>query len=531
MTKTTTKTSLFAIILSWTIAIMLSVGLVLLLSKKTDSDKSGLSLADKKDKITRNLDKKSKTQQRKENIKRKTEETKKDQSLRPLPPENVKQLVKQSEIFVKKQLLIDLKRFQEITEKMIIRKNNFLRQVEKRKLPASASRDANNTSSARNIPKTPSTPLGQNASVKDLYERLRQYEKEAQQNNLAISAAIQSLSKGLSFPEVYKSLKLGTTQMSDFDQLVDNQTGGKGWKRSEMSNASSGLQISTTEDLNNYRGVLGQASRQSSLAQTRLEGLFEDPQSGGNGKKPAGGPGSEGGKGDGSGDGGMSVSFKNTSGNKTPMSNYQGPRLNEKQVKANALPGRRFSKSASRKGWLYINTWYMIGPWENFGKDDFSIIHPPELSIDLDAVYTDGQIGRGIAETESDPLQIVGNEVKLDGTLRWKFMQSESMHNTVPVTTDHSTYYAYTELYFDEATDMLVALGTDDSGRVWINGKDVWQDKGTSWYHIDEYIVSFRFQKGWNKILFRLENAGGGATGISFLICPKEAVSKSMIDK
>ena len=59
-------------------------------------------------------------------------------------------------------------------------------------------------------------------------------------------------------------------------------------------------------------------------------------------------------------------------------------------------------------------------------------------------------------------------------------MQSESMHNTVPVTTGHSTYYAYTELYFDEATTMLVAIGTDDSGRIWINGKDVWQDKGTS---------------------------------------------------
>src|SRR5690606_12897096 len=109
----------------------------------------------------------------------------------------------------------------------------------------------------------------------------------------------------------------------------------------------------------------------------------------------------------------------------------------------------------------------------------------PEISIDLDAVYKNGQVGWGIAETDSDPLKVIGPRVRLDGTLRWKFMQSESMYNTVPVTTDHSTYYAHTELYFDEATTMLVALGTDDSGRVWINGKDVWQDKGTSWYHID----------------------------------------------
>lgn len=68
--------------------------------------------------------------------------------------------------------------------------------------------------------------------------------------------------------------------------------------------------------------------------------------------------------------------------------------------------------------------------------------------MDFDAVYTDGQVGTGVMETDSHPIKVIGEEVYLDGTLRWKFMQSESMHNTVPVTTGHSTYYAYTELYF-----------------------------------------------------------------------------------
>ena len=210
------------------------------------------------------------------------------------------------------------------------------------------------------------------------------------------------------------------------------------------------------------------------------------------------------------------------SGNRRPMNAYAGPRLNQEMVKAQALPGRRFSKSADRKGWLYINTWYMIGPWESFGREDFSIVHPPEISVDFDAVYTDGQVGTGVMETDSHPIKVIGEEVYLDGTLRWKFMQSESMHNTVPVTTGHSTYYAYTELYFDEATTMLVAIGTDDSGRVWINGKDVWRDYGTSWYNIDEHIAPFQFRQGWNRILVRLENGGGGACGFSFLIIPQE---------
>ena len=309
------------------------------------------------------------------------------------------------------------------------------------------------------------------------------------------------------------------------------QTGGAGWERSGRSNASAGLSVRSTADLNNYRGLLSQASRQAGLAGSRLESLFglvrnvgKPGNAAGNGKGNGNGGGAGGGTGDGGGGGDGGLGGVNYENNEvmTPYSEYRGPRLNESMVKAQALPGRRFSKDAERKGWLYVNTWYMIGPWENYGRDDFAIIHQPEISVDFDAVYTDGQVGVGIEETESDPIKMIGKEVKLDGTLRWKFMQSESMHNTVPVTTGHSTYYAYTELYFDEATTMLVAIGTDDSGRIWINGKDVWQDKGTSWYHIDEHIEPFTFQQGWNRVLLRLENGGGGAAGFSFLIIPQD---------
>ena len=318
--------------------------------------------------------------------------------------------------------------------------------------------------------------------------------------------------------------------MPSFDELIRMQSRDGEWATSSGSNASGGLEIKSTADLNNYRGLLGQATRQAGLAQSRLEGLFGavrqagNPGNGmgqGNGSSGNGGSGGNGsGNGNGTGMGG-SGEVSAPGGGKGTFSAYSGSKLSKEMVKAQALPGRRFSKDAERKGWLYINTWYMIGPWESFGREDFSIVHPPEVSIDFDAVYTDGQIGTGIAETDSDPLKVIGDEVQLDGTLRWKFMQSESMHNVPPVTTGHSTYYAYTELYFDEATTMLVAIGTDDSGRVWINGKDVWRDYGTSWYNIDEHIAPFQFRQGWNKVLVRLENGGGGPCGFSFLIIPQ----------
>lgn len=498
MTKTTTGSSRISVILSWVIALVCFIGGALSIWMMPAPEQGAVDLHEKKKQSPKNL----------------SQKIKQEQSQRALPANYAEQLVKQSEVLVKKNLEAQLRKFQQMSEKMRQRRNELLDKVEARKLPRSAPADANDTSQARNISQ-PGIPSA-NTSVEDLYNLLREYESEIQKNHLAHSAAKRALSNGLSFPEVYMSMKEGTTRMPGYDELIRMQTKGGEWARSQQEYAG-GLEISNTADLNNYRGVLGQATRQAGLAGSRLENLFGIPGAGKPGGKPQGGPGG----GNGSGNGGMAVNFKNNSV-QTPMSQYAGPRLNQEMVKAQALPGRRFSKSAERKGWLYINTWYMIGPWENYGRDDFSIVHPPEVSVDFDAVYTDGQVGMGIVETDSHPLKMIGEKVALDGTLRWQFMQSESMHNTVPVTTGSSTYYAYTELYFEEATTMLVAIGTDDSGRVWINGKDVWRDTGTSWYHIDEHIAPFDFRQGWNRILLRLENGGGGAAGFSFLIVPQD---------
>ncbi|SDH83187.1 hypothetical protein [Bacteroides ovatus] len=509
MTKTTTGSSRLTVILSWIIALACFVGGALFIWMMPSPDQGVIDLQAKKQKSPKSV----------------SEKIKKEQSQRALPANYSEQLVKQSEVLVKKNLEDQLRKFQEMAKKMRERKDELLTKVETRQLPRSAPADANDTSKARNIPQAGNPPA--NASVEDMYALLREYEAEIQQNHLATNAAKQALSRGLSFPEVYNSLKAGASRMPSFDELIRMQVKGGEWNTSDGSNASAGLSIKSTADLNNYRGLLGQATRQAGLAQSRLENLFGVVKQVG---KPGGGTGegngqpggSEGGgNGDGGGNGGMGEAAQGN-GNKRPMNHYAGSRLNQAMVKAQALPGRRFSKNAERKGWLYINTWYMIGPWDSYGREDFSIVHPPEISVDFDAVYTDGQVGTGIMETDSDPIKVIGEEVHLDGTLRWKFMQSESMHNTVPVTTGNSTYYAYTELYFDEATTMLVAIGTDDSGRVWINGKDVWRDYGTSWYNIDEHIAPFEFRQGWNRVLVRLENGGGGACGFSFLIIPQD---------
>lgn len=526
MTKTTTKSSRTTVVLSWVIALACFGAGAFFLQKMPAPQPGQLPPKD--------LQKQSAAAR-----KATTERIKEEQAHRTLPAQYSKQLVEQTEVMAKKNLEEELKRFEQMSAQMNRRKEDMLARIEKRRLPASAPADGNDTSPARNIPHPGTLPP--HPSAEDIYNQIRAYEAEIQQNHLAVTAAKQALARGLSFPETYRSLKGGASHMPSFQELVRRQAGGD-WQTEGSSNASGGLAVKSTYDLNNYRGLMGQMGRQAGLAGSRLEGLFgavrrvERGGTGagigqGNGQpgqgQPGGQPGGQG-NGQGSGQGGSGLSGYGgegqgsaTDGNRRVVNRYAGQRLDPEMVKAQALPGRRFSHNAQRKGWLYINTWYMIGPWENYGREDFSIVHPPEVAVDFDAVYTDGQKGEGLMETDAHPIRQEGQKVWLDGTLRWKFMQSESMHNVVPVTTGHSTYYAYTELYFDQPATMLVAIGTDDSGRVWINGKDVWRDYGTSWYNIDEHIAPFRFRQGWNKILVRLENGGGGAAGFSFLILPQ----------
>ncbi|MBB5349890.1 hypothetical protein HNR46_000111 [Haloferula luteola] len=431
---------------------------------------------------------------------------------KPLPEELVEARLESSEMIVRKELRKRLDLFEEINREVASELVSHLEAVASRPLHEGITADPNDVSSAREIIDSRPPTLGDGPTVEDFYNQLAAYEDRILNSHLANLAAAKALKEGTSFPGVLESMQQIATRMPDYGSLVDEvkkQHGIDGKWLPPKGHRS-------TDDINRYRELLGQTSRQSGLAESRLLGLVSKV-----GRKPpppvqarSKGP-------NGDGDGGMKVESAEI---KKALYNLHEPKFeSEELVAAQALPGRRFSRNSERRGWLYVNTWYMIGPWDSRGRNDFSLSHPPEQGVDLDAVYHDGQVGPGVAETDSHWLNVVGDEVELDGTLRWKFMQSEAMHNVMPVTTDRSTCYAYTELYFDEAETMLVAIGTDDSGKLWINGREIWNDAGASWYHIDEHLEPIAFLQGWNRVLIRIDNNGGSASGFSFLICPPDA--------
>lgn len=166
------------------------------------------------------------------------------------------------------------------------------------------------------------------------------------------------------------------------------------------------------------------------------------------------------------------------------------------------LPGNVMRVSADGKDgleakWMYVNSWYMIGPFPNPNRVNLRRKFAPESVQDLDATY----VGKG------------GQK------LRWRFCQAQSSKPPQPWMADwraevipedkdeYAIYYAYAEVFFDEACDRWVAIGSDDRSDVWLNDVPIWGSSNRlKQWQLAEDFRRVHFKKGRNKLLVRIEN-------------------------
>ena len=179
------------------------------------------------------------------------------------------------------------------------------------------------------------------------------------------------------------------------------------------------------------------------------------------------------------------------------------PKVNKSEAYANAIPGRKLSKFADRKGWIYIDTWYVIGPFtrerEKAGKP-----YPPETNIDLDATYR----GKKHPKTR-EPIK-----------LKWRLVQSSNVRIEPPDVIGNSVYYAHTDVYSDEPVSAILSFGSDDYAKVWINDMVVIDEQGLSSWNMDQGFRKVHLKQGYNTILVRLVN-GPTKTFFSLLMMPQ----------
>lgn len=166
-------------------------------------------------------------------------------------------------------------------------------------------------------------------------------------------------------------------------------------------------------------------------------------------------------------------------------------------ILANAIPGRRIlGEGAPKPGWLFVDSWYILGPFPNPSRQNLRTRFGPEEGVDLDAQFK-GAGGQPIG---------------------WKFWQTNSPRVVPPNAQEYAIYYLFTELYSDRARDLWLVIGSDDQSNLWVNEQLVWMssDQLKGW-QVGEGLRRVRLKQGRNRILLRLENGWRG-TDTSLLL-------------
>lgn len=170
-----------------------------------------------------------------------------------------------------------------------------------------------------------------------------------------------------------------------------------------------------------------------------------------------------------------------------------------------AMPGRTVAVRGESARWMFVDSWYILGPFDNPGRANLEKQFPPETIVDRSAIYD----GKGSV------------------AVQWEFHQADEAKIVPPFRSynaggkrsqEYIIYYAATELSFEAECDLWVAIGSDDFSKVWINDQLIWASgKQSKSWRVDEGLRKVHFNQGVNRILYRVEN-GHGPTEFSFIV-------------
>ncbi len=165
--------------------------------------------------------------------------------------------------------------------------------------------------------------------------------------------------------------------------------------------------------------------------------------------------------------------------------------------------GRKAGAGAAYADRVYLDAWYLIGPFAGVGPASMARGYPPETVVDLDGVYR-GQAGR---------------------LLQWQYVSGRAYPRVPPDSAENAVYYAYTEVYMERERDLWLLIGADDDSMLWLNERLVWQsgNEDKRWYrtpylnlkddiagmNLNEGRRRVHLRQGRNTVLLKLYNSVG----------------------
>lgn len=182
---------------------------------------------------------------------------------------------------------------------------------------------------------------------------------------------------------------------------------------------------------------------------------------------------------------------------------------------ARLADGRKAGPGEAVADRVYLNAWYVIGPFAGAGEASMARVLPPETVVDLDGLYR-GQAGR---------------------LLQWQYVSARSYPVVPPDSAENAVYYAYTEVHMDRERDVWLLIGADDDSMLWLNGRQIWRsgDDDKRWYrtpylnlrddiagmNLIEGRRRVHLRQGRNSLLLKLYNSVG-LTFYSVLLAPDQ---------
>ncbi len=144
----------------------------------------------------------------------------------------------------------------------------------------------------------------------------------------------------------------------------------------------------------------------------------------------------------------------------------------------------------------FIPAWNVIGPFPNKRRADDSragmdSIYPPEVVIDKNQVYP-GLYGK---------------------PLRWQVLKTPAngfvSFDKMIRPDQPAVFYALTYIYSPQSRTATLLIGSDDAIKVYYNYNKVYTQRGGRTIEPDQGRIFIKINKGWNKLLLKIENRAG----------------------
>jgi glucose/arabinose dehydrogenase len=153
---------------------------------------------------------------------------------------------------------------------------------------------------------------------------------------------------------------------------------------------------------------------------------------------------------------------------------------------------RQATRDATLAGFvppMTVEPWYVIGPFDNSGRDKHDVVYAPETRIDVEATH----------------------HGKDDREIRWRRVADDEwvLHNLQHYGND-GIAYLYRQFECGRNAVVDFEMGSDDGLKLWVNGRVVVDADVYRGFNISDHRVKIPLREGRNTILAKVTQGGGG---------------------